>query len=262
MAERPSEKQIAASLDACYKEGMAAESGSGSLWHFVRHIRDSDLGRFVLYVMLITFGAQICAPYFSVRMLRELHFDYLSYTAVHLAGVVASVLAFPMWGRRADALGAARILKLNAIFIPVVPLLWMVARHPAELIVVEMLSGFLTSGFTLCVTNYLFDAVPAGDRMRMLAYYNLLNGGAAFLGLARRAAGRAHPAVPGQRAGRPFLRVGDVPIGGERLLPPRLSGDAGPRAGARAGGAGRGSPAARHARPGGRPPRAEARCAE
>jgi MFS family permease len=161
---------------------LPAESGNASLWRFVREFRGSNLGRFVLYVVLFTFGTQVCAPYFSVRMLRELHFDYLAYTCVHLAAVVASVLAFPMWGRRSDAVGTARILKLTGLSIPFIPLLWMLARHPVELIAVELLSGLLWSGFNLCVTNYIYDAVSAGNRMRTLAYFNLLNGAAAFGG--------------------------------------------------------------------------------
>jgi MFS family permease len=161
---------------------QAPESGQGSLWHFIRDFRGSNLGRFVLYVVLVTFGTQLCAPYFSVRMLRDLHFNYLAYTSVHLAAAVASVFAVPVWGRRSDALGTARILKLTGVFVPFLPLLWMVARRPAELVAIELLSGLLWSGFNLCVTNYIYDAVRPGDRVRTLAYFNLINGAAAFAG--------------------------------------------------------------------------------
>jgi len=161
---------------------LSQEAGLGSLWRFVRDLRQSNVGRFVLYVALFTFGTQICAPYFSVRMLRELEIGYLGYTAVHLAAVLASVLAVPLWGRYADAAGNARVLKLTGLFLPFIALLWMLGRGPVVLVLVEMASGFLWSGFNLCVSTYLYDAVPAGNRMRTLAYFNLINGAAAFAG--------------------------------------------------------------------------------
>ncbi len=161
---------------------LQQESGTGSLWHFVRDLRRSNVGRFVLYVALFTFATQVCAPFFSVRMLRGLQFSYLSYTAVHLAAVLASVVALPLWGRYADAAGNARILKVTGLFLPFIPLLWMLGKSPVELVLIEMASGFLWSGFNLCISTYMYDAVPPGNRMRTLAYFNLVNGAAAFAG--------------------------------------------------------------------------------
>jgi predicted MFS family arabinose efflux permease len=161
---------------------LQEESGTGSLWEFVRDLRRSNVGHFVVYVALLTFATNVAGPYFSVRMLRELQFDYLSYTTVYLGAVVATVVAVPIWGRYADRAGNARILKLTGPLVGFIPLLWLFGRSPLALAPVEMVSGFLWSGFELCVATYMYDAVPAGNRMRTLAYFNLVNGTAAFAG--------------------------------------------------------------------------------
>jgi hypothetical protein len=87
-----------------------------------------------------------------------------------------------VWGRYADRVGTARVLKLTGPLVGVIPLLWLWGRTPLALMAVEVVSGFLWSGFELCVAAYLYDAVPAGNRMRTLAYFNVVNGAAAFAG--------------------------------------------------------------------------------
>lgn len=161
---------------------LERETAAGSFWRFLGDLRRHNVGRFVLYVMLLTFAVNISGPYGSVRMLRELQFSYLSYMGVQLASALATVLAVPLWGRYADRSGTARILKFTGPLIGFIPLVWMLGRHPAELMAIEMGSGFVWCGFELCVGIYLYDAVPAANRMRILAYFNVVNGVAAFAG--------------------------------------------------------------------------------
>jgi MFS family permease len=58
----------------------------------------------------------------------------------------------------------------------------MFARNPFELILIEIFSGFVMSGFGLATSNFIYDAVSAPKRVRCLAYYNLINGAAIFAG--------------------------------------------------------------------------------
>lgn len=134
--------------------------------------------KFIFYVSAVTFAQQIAAPYFRVHMLTNLEFSYLSYTSVQLASVIAGLIAFPIWGNHADLVGTARILKVIGLLVPLVPLLWMFARDPVSLIVVEAFSGFVWSGFTLASANFVYDAVPPDQRVRGLAYFNLFAGAA------------------------------------------------------------------------------------
>ena len=149
---------------------------------FVARLRQSNFARFALYVGGITFATQLTSAYFSVHMVRDLGLSYAAYTAVHLAASLTGFLSFPIWGRHADLVGNARVLRLNSVLIPLIPVLWLVSKNPAWLFCVEAFSGFVWAGFNLCAANYLFDAVPAQRRVRALGYFNLLSGVCVFLG--------------------------------------------------------------------------------
>jgi MFS family permease len=140
--------------------------------NFRERLKNSNFARFVYFVTTMTFATQLAAPYFSVYMLRDLQFGYLSYTSVQLASVVAGMVAFPLWGRNADIVGNARVLKSTAVLIPFLPLLWMLTTSPVVLVVIELFSGFVWSGFTLCTSNFIYDAVAPEKRVRYLGYFN------------------------------------------------------------------------------------------
>ena len=149
---------------------------------FLRRFRQSNFVKYVLYVASITFAVHLASPYFSVYMLRDLNFNYLSYMAVHLASVVAGLIAFPVWGKHADLIGNARILKIASLLIPIIPVLWLFSSNVIYLVGVEMFSGFVWGGFNLCTSNFIYDAVSPAKRVRCLGYFNLINGVAIFSG--------------------------------------------------------------------------------
>ncbi len=149
---------------------------------FVRRFKESNFVKYVLYVAGITFAVHLSAPYFSVYMLQNLKFNYLSYMAVHLSAVVTGLIAFPIWGRHADLAGNARILKTTSLMIPAIPLLWLFSENMFYLALVELFAGFVWGGFNLCATNFIYDAVSPEKRVRCLGYFNLIQGAAIFSG--------------------------------------------------------------------------------
>lgn len=159
-----------------------AAENNFTFWMFLRRFRESNFVKFVFYVAGITFTTNLSAPYFSVHMLRDMHFDYLSFMLITLASTLTSLIAFPIWGRHADVIGNARILKITGWFIPFIPLLWLASHHVVPLFFVESIAGFIWGGFNLCAVNYIYDAVTPGKRLRCLGYFNLINGTAIFAG--------------------------------------------------------------------------------
>ncbi|MGA2091261.1 MAG: MFS transporter [Endomicrobiales bacterium] len=149
---------------------------------FMNRFKKSNFARFVIFVTGMTFATQLTAPYFSVHMLQNLHFNYLQYVSVHLASIFAGLIAFPLWGRNADRVGNAKVLKSTSVLLPLIPLLWMFATRPLELICIEFLSGFAFSGFTIATSNFIYDSVTPAKRVRYLGYFNLINGIAIFAG--------------------------------------------------------------------------------
>ena len=149
---------------------------------FLRRFRESNFVKFTLFASGILFATHLAAPFFSVYMLRDLKWNYLQYMMVHLAGVIAGILILPVWGRHADIVGNARVLKATGLMVPFIPIFWLFSRHPAALFVVELFSGFAWGGFNLCATNFIYDSVTPEKRVRCIGYFNLINGIAIFAG--------------------------------------------------------------------------------
>lgn len=153
-----------------------------TFYMFLRRFRESNFVKFVFYISGITFGTYVSAAYFSVYMLRDLQFDYLTYTVIMLSAVVAGNISFPHWGNHADAVGNATILKITGICVSFIPVMWLFSTNIVYLIIIEFVAGFLWGGFNLCTTNFIYDAVSPDKRVRCLGYFNLINGTAIFCG--------------------------------------------------------------------------------
>lgn len=150
----------------------------------LRRLRSHNVFRYILYISSYTFAVYLVAPFFSVYMLRDLRFHYLQYMGVHLAAMIAGMLSAPIWGRHADVIGNARILRTTGLLITMIPVWWTVGRHPIYLMGVEWVAGFLWGGFLLCATNFIYDAVPPRrDRVKALSAFNLMQGVAVFAGV-------------------------------------------------------------------------------
>lgn len=153
-----------------------------TFWMFIRRFRESNFVKFIFYVAGITFATQMAVPYFSVYMLRDMKLNYLMYMGVHLSSVLTGLISFPIWGKHADVVGNAHILKITSFFLPILPLLWIAAPNGPCLALVEMFGGFVWGGFNLCSANFIYDAVSPQKRVRCLGYFNLITGAAVFAG--------------------------------------------------------------------------------
>jgi MFS family permease len=152
------------------------------LLDFVREIRSTNLGRFVLYVSAMNFATYLAAPFFAVYMLRDLGFDYLTYVVIIASAALATILAVTFWGKRADRAGNIKIVAITSLLIPLVPLLWLISHNILYLVLIQLLSGFAWAGFTLCSTNFIYDASAPETRTGCIAYFNAANGCAICLG--------------------------------------------------------------------------------
>ena len=149
---------------------------------FLQRTQQSNFVKFTLYVAALVFATYVSAPYFAVYVLRELKFDYGFYMMIQVGAVIGGLIAFPIWGKHADIVGNARMLKLSGLLIPLVPLAVLVSPNLYYLTCVEFLGGVLWGGFNLCVTNFIYDSVTPQKRMRCLSYFAVINGIAIFLG--------------------------------------------------------------------------------
>lgn len=149
---------------------------------FIRKIRRSNFGRFVIFAAMINFAVYLSAPFFAVYMLRELKFSYLTYTVITLTATLTIFFMMTAWGKHADHVGNRRVLRLTSYFIPIIPVLWLFSHNVVYLVIIQIFSGIFWAGFNLSAPNFIYDAVTPEKRIRCIAYYNTINGVAMFLG--------------------------------------------------------------------------------
>ncbi|OGP22196.1 MAG: hypothetical protein A2038_06190 [Deltaproteobacteria bacterium GWA2_57_13] len=151
---------------------------------FVARFRESNFVKFIAYVATLTFSSYLASPFFTVFMLRDLQFSYLTYMVLQVASTVAGLVALPWWGRHADLVGNVRVLRLSGFLATLVPLLWLISHNLVYLGLLQMFAGFAWSGVTLSATNFVYDAVTPQKRIRCIGYFNVINGTALFFGAA------------------------------------------------------------------------------
>jgi MFS family permease len=145
-------------------------------------MRHSRFARFVLAAALLQGASAIASPLFTVYMLRDLGFTYLEFTLSSAACVLTQSLSLGMWGRLCDTFGNRRTLLITATLIPLLPLLWLAAPGFRSILLVQMLSGFCWSGFSLGAGNYLYDVSRPERRAAYSAFSSVVNNSAIFGG--------------------------------------------------------------------------------
>jgi MFS family permease len=141
-----------------------------SLFERMRH---SPFARFSLFYALMQAAVAIASPFFTVYMLRDLHYTYLEFMANTAASVLMQVITLNAWGRISDSFGNRAILRTTGMIIPFLPSLWLVSTEFWYLIAVQIVGGLMWAGFSLSAGNFFYDLVPAGKRATWLAVHNV-----------------------------------------------------------------------------------------
>jgi MFS family permease len=149
---------------------------------FVRRFRESNYLKFVVFTGCFTLATYLSAPFFAVFMLRDLQLSYVTYMALQVCAALSGLIALPLWGRHADLVGNARILRVSSFMAALIPIFWLFSQHPGYLMLVQMFSGFSWAGVTLSTGNFIYDAVTPQKRVRCIAYFNVINGVGLFFG--------------------------------------------------------------------------------
>ncbi|MBU1062209.1 MAG: MFS transporter [Candidatus Omnitrophica bacterium] len=152
------------------------KGNSFTLLNFLSKIKKSNFAKFVLFVSMMNFSVNISAPFFAVLMLKDLHFSYMLYTVITATATLTIYLTIARWGRQADKIGNLKVIKFVSPLIGIIPLLWIINRHPIFLVFAQIFSGFLWAGFNLCASNFIYDSVTSAKRTRCIAYFSALNG--------------------------------------------------------------------------------------
>ncbi|MCC6201608.1 MAG: MFS transporter [Gammaproteobacteria bacterium] len=115
---------------------------------------------YTIFIAAMQGMVALSVPFFSVYMLRDLHFSYFDYTVVLATSILVQFLTLRGWGRISDRLGNRVVMILTNLLLPTLPALWIVSHELWFLLCIQILSGATWSGFTLSTGNYLYDLRP------------------------------------------------------------------------------------------------------
>ena len=143
---------------------------------FVSRLGRSNFATFTFCCAFYMFATYISSPFFAVYLLDGLRYDYLRYMAVTSAGGLSLYVSMRYWGGWADAIGGARVVKMSAVMIPLIPLLWTLSPDYRFLTLVELYSGLAWAAYIMGCNNFIYDAVHPAKRTRAMAYYGAITG--------------------------------------------------------------------------------------
>ena len=149
---------------------------------FIRGLTSRNYGLFMIFRSVMNFSVYIASPFFAAYMLYDLQLDYLHYTLLIASSILSKYISMPVWGKAADRYGTKKVLTLAGFLMPAVSLFWLVSGNWFYLIFVQAYSGFVWAGFEIASFNFLFETIIPQKRASYIAYYNVLNGIALFLG--------------------------------------------------------------------------------
>lgn len=141
------------------------------IFSFIREAKQNDLGIFIVFATLVIFSSSICSTFFSVYMLKDLQFTYLTFTLVISVEFVARIISSHFWGKLVDSAGAIKVLKISSFMIPAIPVLWLFSSNVGYLMGIQTLSGLAWGAFDLCTQAYLCRASPSNKRLHYIIYH-------------------------------------------------------------------------------------------
>jgi MFS family permease len=138
--------------------------------------------RFVIFAGLFMGAVNLAAPFFPIYLLQDLSFPYRTYTLLVIGSQATMFYLMGVWGREADQVGNLKVIKSASMLMPLLPLLWIATSEVWFLFCVQILGGAFWSGYNLCITNFIYDAVASFQRVRATVLFNLSSGIGSFAG--------------------------------------------------------------------------------
>jgi MFS family permease len=145
--------------------------------------RFDNFGKFAVYKFFFYFSLALAAPFFTVYMLEELSFSYMTFIIVSMSASAFYLIFAPLAGKFSDRYGNTKLLWIGTILFALGPILWIFFTSPIMLIAVpQLILGLGNAALIISFTNFTYDSVSPQRRGICSAYTNLLVGFGLFLG--------------------------------------------------------------------------------
>ena len=156
----------------------------GDYFSFKDFIKKMDnFGRFAIYLGLFNLSIMMASPFFTVYMLEELKFSYITFMIVSLSSTAVYLLALPWVGSFGDKYGNKKLLVISNFLFVLGPIAWIFLKDPIMLIAIpQIIAGIANAAFVISSTNFIYDSVSQKHRALCLTYSNIFAGVGIFIG--------------------------------------------------------------------------------
>ncbi len=137
-----------------------------------------------LHSAVWNFSLNLAGPFFNVYLVHDLKATMIQVGILTAATSLAGLPALRFIGPLADRWGPRRIVLITSLLIPLLPLAWMIVPSPWYVLLINLASGALWSGFSMCVLNLLLQITPEAERARFTAVHQIVIALALALGAA------------------------------------------------------------------------------
>jgi MFS family permease len=156
---------------------MAQQAGAVRLLDLLRQpVRDENFSRLLVFVASWQFAVNLATPFFTVFIVRQLHFDVSFVMILSVLSQIANILALRLWGTLSDRFANKSVLTVCApIYILSIAAMigasQIVDRElvKAWLIALHLFMGASVAGVTLASTNIALKLSPRGSATAYVA---------------------------------------------------------------------------------------------
>lgn len=149
---------------------MPPSSGPVPLGALLRQpLADPNFARLLVFVASLQFAINLATPFFTVFIVRRLHFNISFVMLLSVASQVANILALRMWGRLSDRFANKSVLAVcaPAYLLAIVAMIGASQFADRELVkawlvMLHVVMGATIAGVTLTSTNIALKLSPKG----------------------------------------------------------------------------------------------------
>ncbi|PKN94651.1 MAG: hypothetical protein CVU42_03810 [Chloroflexi bacterium HGW-Chloroflexi-4] len=120
------------------------------------------------------FAINISGPFFSVYMVQDLHFSASVVGLTNVATALSGLLVLNEVGSLSDRLGPRKLQIFSMILIPLLPVMWIFAREPWHIILINIFGGTIWAAFNLTSFNLLLNSIPKDKVPGYSALYQIM----------------------------------------------------------------------------------------
>ncbi len=127
-----------------------------------------------LHSAVWNFALNVAGPFFNIYLVHDLKASMIQVGILTAATSLSSLPALRVFGPLADRWGPRRIILITSLLIPILPIAWIFVPSPWYVLAINLFSGVLWSGFSMCVLNLLLQISPHAERARFSAVHQIV----------------------------------------------------------------------------------------